>query len=66
MMRSMSTFSQWLRALPVTALGLRMDDHTVRVYVWEQQLAANSVGLLWEDMHSAVGEAKEDINGTPH
>ena len=21
----------WLRALPVTALGLRMDDHTVRV-----------------------------------
>ena len=23
----------WLRALPVTALGLRMDDHTVRVAV---------------------------------
>ena len=40
----------WLRALPVTALGLRMDDHTVRVYVWEQQSVgptlANSVGLL--------------------
>ena len=40
----------WLRALPVTALGLQMDDHTVRVYVWEQQSVgptlANSVGLL--------------------
>ena len=69
--RLLSVSGAWLRALPVSALGLRTDDNTAWVCVREQPSVdpthANAAGRLltsWVGMLSVIEGVKEDINGT--
>ena len=67
----------WLRALPVSALGLRMDDNTMRVSVGlhlgtaicgPHILATDAVlrWMTWGDMRSAAREVRVDTKDMQH